>query len=132
MTLKAKDGTPYVRGIDSWYSGVDGLLVHRIPEEPDVYTVSHYGAGLRLAASRFESVNDACVLVQHVFGGRIDFRKMPEAWIGTEDFAGLMRVFLMFARRVKRNRENVKTIHSEEIIELAARGQLPKGGPLGG
>ena len=122
------DGTPYVRGIDSWYSGVDGLMVHRIPEEPDVYTVSHYGSGLRLATSRFASIHDAAILSQYVFGGKIDFTKMPKAWIHTEKFAGLMRVFITFARRVKRNRDNVKTIHTEEIIERAIKGQLPKGG----
>lgn len=130
VTLKAKDGTPYVRGIDSWYSGVNGLLVHRIPEEPDVFTVSHHESGLRLARSRFATVHDACVMTQYVFGGKIDFTKSPQIWIGTELFAGLMRVFIMFARRVKKNRDNVKRIHTEEVLARALKGELPKGGPL--
>jgi hypothetical protein len=116
ITLVAKDGLPYVRGVDAWHSGIAGLAVHRIPEHPETFTVSHRPSGLRIGASRFASVQDACEMLAQTFGDKVDFTQSLEKIKADPLFAICLDAFVRLGQQVPRDMENVTRVTTEGVL----------------
>jgi len=106
MALRDKGGQPYIGGIEAWHSGIDGLFITRVPEEPHVFTVTHH-SGLRVGMSRFPDVKSACKVVHDVFGDKLDFTAKARELRKDARFGLLMKRFIAYAQQVGKSMANV-------------------------
>lgn len=110
LKIAGKDGVAYVRNLDSWHSGVEGISIHHIPEEPTVFTASHSLSGLRIGRGRFKSISDACNAIMECFGGTVNFNRDLNAIRRDFKFALCLEKFLRICVQVPKNMDGITRI----------------------
>lgn len=117
MALRDKRGQMYVGGVDAWHTGIPGLFITRIPEEPTVYTVMHF-SGLRIGTSRFHNVEAGCKLVHEVFDDKVDFTQKARELRQDPKFHHIMNDFILKAQQVEKDWSKVTKIDlAADIME---------------
>jgi len=120
LSIAGRDGRPYIRNLASFHSGLDGLAIHQIPEEPNIMTCTHIISGLRIGRARFATVQAACESIEKCFGKEVNFDKPLNELMIDIKFTLCLEKFLRESIQVPKNMSNV--IRRDLVAQIQSHG----------